>query len=151
MKKQYSLFIHSAFFDILLQQKVRQVGLSETRMHCWFYHILFVTEPSFQVCDYVQDRWTFIAFKQLRNNQLRHNNTDLKVKIIRNIYLRWQIILLTNLKFLILPFRMRNGDLCPECPTMRLKNKGENHTIIHLKLTPWAIQVNYLLKARPLT
>ncbi len=31
MKKQYSLLIHSAFFDILLQQKVRQVGLSETR------------------------------------------------------------------------------------------------------------------------
>ena len=34
MKKQYSLFIHSAFFDIMLPQKVRQVGLSETRMHC---------------------------------------------------------------------------------------------------------------------
>ena len=31
MKKQYSLLIHSAFFDILLQQKVRQVGLSETQ------------------------------------------------------------------------------------------------------------------------
>ena len=31
MKKQYSLFIHSAFFDILLQKKVRQVGLSETQ------------------------------------------------------------------------------------------------------------------------
>ena len=30
MKKQYSLFIHSAFFDILIQKKVRQVGLSET-------------------------------------------------------------------------------------------------------------------------
>ena len=30
MKKQYSLFIHSAFFDIMLPQKVRQVGLSET-------------------------------------------------------------------------------------------------------------------------
>mgnify|MGYP007091226654 CR=1 FL=1 len=29
MKKQYSLLI-SAFFDIMLQQKVRQVGLSET-------------------------------------------------------------------------------------------------------------------------
>ena len=31
MKKQYSLFIHSAFFDILIQKKVRQVGLSETQ------------------------------------------------------------------------------------------------------------------------
>ena len=31
MKKQYYLLIHSAFFDIVLQQKVRQVGLSETR------------------------------------------------------------------------------------------------------------------------
>ena len=31
MKKQYSLFIHSAFFDIVLPQKVRQVGLSETQ------------------------------------------------------------------------------------------------------------------------
>ena len=30
MKKQQYLFSHSAFFDILLQQKVRQVGLSET-------------------------------------------------------------------------------------------------------------------------
>ena len=30
MKKQYSLFIHSAFFDILQPQKVRQVDLSET-------------------------------------------------------------------------------------------------------------------------
>ena len=29
-EKQYSLFIHSAFFDIMLPQKVRQVGLSET-------------------------------------------------------------------------------------------------------------------------
>ena len=28
---------------------------------------------------------------------------------------------------------MRNGDLCPECPTMRLKNKGENHTIISME------------------
>nr|DAV99216.1 MAG TPA: Mitochondrial import receptor subunit Tom6, fungal [Caudoviricetes sp.] len=33
MKKQYSLFIHSAFFDILLPQKVRQEGLSETHAH----------------------------------------------------------------------------------------------------------------------
>ena len=31
MKKQYSLFIHSAFFDMVLQQKVSQVDLSETR------------------------------------------------------------------------------------------------------------------------
>ena len=31
MKKQQYLFSHSAFFDILLQQKVRQVGLSETQ------------------------------------------------------------------------------------------------------------------------
>ena len=30
MKKQQYLFSHSAFFDILLRQKVRQVGLSET-------------------------------------------------------------------------------------------------------------------------
>lgn len=33
MKKQYYLLIHSAFFDIVLQQKVRQVGLSETPTH----------------------------------------------------------------------------------------------------------------------
>ena len=46
MKKQYSLFIHSAFFDILLQKKVRQVGLSETRGSVVeFYHTAFATEP----------------------------------------------------------------------------------------------------------
>ena len=41
MKKQNYLFSNPAFFDIVLQQKVRQVGLSETR-RCVveFYHTL---------------------------------------------------------------------------------------------------------------
>ena len=45
MKKQYSLFIHSAFFDIMLPQKVRQVGLSETHDALLRFPHAFAIEP----------------------------------------------------------------------------------------------------------
>ena len=43
MKKQIAL-IDSAFFDILLQQKVRQEGLSETHARDWKLPLGFATE-----------------------------------------------------------------------------------------------------------
>ena len=96
MKKQYSLFIHSAFFDIVLPQKVRQVGLSETRGSVVeFYHTAFATEPANLEIhkssdDFIQKKETIFEVNVLLGEKLLANLLVLNRKqVFRAFFKIW--------------------------------------------------------------